>query len=167
MSTLRDEKTLVVKEINDKISQSQSMIVATYQGLTVKEIQSLRKLAKEKDVFIKIYKNRLVKKALESNNELNSLSETLVGPNMFAFSMSDSISAAKVLHEFSKKNKQVELISGIVENQILDKQGVLEVATLPTYEEALTILAMSMQGAIKQLAIGMKMLVDENHLKSE
>lgn len=166
MSFLKEQKILQVSEISKKISKSQSVVVATYQGLTVKQIQALRKEAKAKDVEIKVYKNRLVKKAIE-NTDFSSLSETLVGANMFAFSYSDYISGAKVLHEFGKKHKQVELISGIVEGNVVDKQGIMDVATLPTYEEALTMLATSLQAPIRQIGIGLKMLVDENKLKAE
>ncbi|MBD5423434.1 MAG: 50S ribosomal protein L10 [Mycoplasma sp.] len=166
MSFLKEQKILQAKEISEKISKSQAVVVATYQGLTVKEIQTLRKLAKEKDVEIKVYKNRLVKKAIE-NTEFSSLSSTLVGANMFAFSYSDYISAAKVLHEFGKKHKQVELVSGIIEQKVADKQMVTDVATLPTYEEALTILATSLQAPIRQIGVGLKMLVDENKIKAE
>ena len=166
MSFLKEQKILKAKEISDKISKSQAIVVARYQGLTVKEIQALRKLAKEKDVEIKVYKNRLVKKAIE-NTEFSSLSSTLVGPNMFAFSYSDYLSAAKVLYDFSKKHKQVELISGIVEQKVADKAEIMDIATLPTYEEALTMLATSLQAPIRQIGIGLKMLVDENKVKSE
>ena len=166
MSFLKEQKILQAKEISQKISKSQAVVVATYQGLTVKEIQALRKLAKEKNVEIKVYKNRLVKKAIE-NTEFSSLSSTLVGANMFAFSYSDYISAAKVLYEFGKKHKQVELVSGIIEQKVADKQMVTDVATLPTYEEALTILATSLQAPIRQIGIGLKMLVDENKIKAE
>ena len=136
MSVLRDKKVETVKEISEKISKSQSVVVATYQGLTVKEIQQLRKLAKEKDVEIKVYKNRLVKKALEST-DFTTLSETLVGANLYAFSYTDSLNAPKVLYEFGKKHKQVEFVSGIVENAVSTKEELKEIATLPSYEEAL------------------------------
>ena len=79
MSFLKEQKILKAKEISDKISKSQAIVVARYQGLTVKEIQALRKLAKEKDVEIKVYKNRLVKKAIENNIKVVPLS----GPNAF------------------------------------------------------------------------------------
>ena len=164
MSVFRDQKMLLVTEIQANIDQSQSMVVATYQGLTVKQMQALRKLAKAKDVKIIIYKNRLVKKAIESG-QFNDLAQHLSGPNLYAFSQTDSISAAKVLFEFAKTHKQVQLVAGIVEKQVLDQKAILEVATLPTYEEALTILARSLQGALQQIAIGLKMLVDENHIK--
>ena len=164
MSVFKDQKMLLVTEIQANIDQSQSMVVATYQGLTVKQMQALRKLAKAKDVKIIIYKNRLVKKAIESG-QFNDLTQHLSGPNLYAFSQTGSISAAKVLFEFAKTHKQVQLVAGIVEKQVLDQKAILEVATLPTYEEALTILARSLQGALQQIAIGLKMLVDENHIK--
>ena len=164
MSVFKDQKMLLVTEIQTNIDQSQSMVVATYQGLTVKQMQALRKLAKAKDVKIIIYKNRLVKKAIESGR-FNDLAQHLSGPNLYAFSQTDSILAAKVLFEFAKTHKQVQLVAGIVEKQVLDQKAILEVATLPTYEEALTILARSLQGSLQQIAIGLKMLVDENHIK--
>lgn len=166
MSLLKDQKIKQVKEISEKISKAQSVVVATYQGLTVKQIQALRKEAKSKDVEIKVYKNRLVKKAIESS-EFKELSSTLTGPNLYAFSFSDSISAAKVLHEFSKKHDQVKLISGIVEQKVVDQKEIMEVATLPSYEEALTMLATSLQAPIRQIGVGLKMLVDENKIKAE
>lgn len=165
MSVLKYQKTLVVNEIKERINNSQSVVVAKYQGLTVKQIQNLRKIAKEKDVKIKVYKNHLVKKAIEST-EFSLLSDYLVGANMYAFSFSDSISAAKVLFEFAKTNKQVELVAGIVENKVLNKTEIENVAKLPSYEEALTMLASSLQGAVKQIAIGLRMLIDENHIRN-
>ncbi|MGL4343323.1 MAG: 50S ribosomal protein L10 [Metamycoplasmataceae bacterium] len=164
MNKFQKEKRRVSEEILENINNSQSMIVAKYQGLSVKQIQELRKMAKEKDVFIKIYKNRLVKKSVEGSN-YESISNDLVGPNLYAFSKSDSISAAKVLAEFAKKNKALELGVGIFENEVIDNQKVIEISTLPSYEEALTILANSLQGGLKQLSIGLKLLVDENHIK--
>ena len=66
MSTLRAQKALVVQEIQTQLQTAQALVVATYQGLSVKQMQALRKLAQARDVKIKIYKNRLVKKALEA-----------------------------------------------------------------------------------------------------
>lgn len=166
MSILKQQKIVQAKEISDKISKSQAVIVATYQGLTVKEIQELRKLAKEKDVELKVYKNRIVKKSIE-NTEFSSLSNSLVGANIYAFSYSDSISAAKVIYEYGKKHKQIQLVSGIVEGKVLNQEEVLDVAKLPTYEEALTMLATSLQAPIRQIGVGLKMLVDENKISAE
>lgn len=164
MNKFQKEKRETVKEIKDKISNSESMIIAEYQGLSVKEIQELRKQAKEKDVYIKVYKNRLVKKSIEKT-DAESLSNELIGPNLFAFSNSDSISAAKVLSEFAKKHKVLKLKAGIFENEVIDAEKVQEIASLPSYDEALTMLASSLMGGLKQVSIGLKMLVDEGHIK--
>lgn len=166
MSILKQQKIVQAKEINGKILKSQSVIVATYQGLTVKEIQQLRKLAKEKNVELKVYKNRIVKKSIE-NTEFSSLSNSLIGPNIYAFSYSDSMSAAKIIYEYAKKHKQIKLISGIVEGKVLSQEEILDIAKLPTYEEALTMLATSLQAPIRQIGIGLKMLIDENKLNAE
>lgn len=166
MSILKQQKIVQAKEISGKISKSQAVVVATYQGLIVKEIQELRKLAKEKDVELKVYKNRIVKKSIQ-NTEFSSLSSSLVGANIYAFSYSDSISAAKVIYEYGKKHKQIQLVSGIVEGKVLNKEEILDVAKLPTYEEALTMLATSLQAPIRQIGIGLKMLVDENKISAE
>jgi large subunit ribosomal protein L10 len=164
MGVLKDNKKNVVIEISQKIEKAQSVIVANYEGITVKQFQELRKLAKAEDVELKVYKNRLVIKAIEGCDH-KDLSQYLVGANLYAFANSDSISAAKILANFAKKNKKLELVAGIFENEVINREKVMEIASLPSYEEALTILAGSLQGAIRQVAVGLKMLVDENHIK--
>lgn len=164
MGVLKDNKKIVVKEILEKVEKAQSVIVANYEGITVKQFQELRKAAKIENVELKVYKNRLVIKAIE-NGPFKDLSSDLVGTNLYAFANSDSISAAKILAKFAKKNKNLKLRAGIFENEVIGFDKVMEIAMLPTYEEALTILAGSLQGAIRQVAVGLKMLVDENHIK--
>lgn len=164
MNKFQKEKREVAKQIRKKIDSSVSMIVAEYQGLSVKEMQSLRKQAKEVNVSIKIYKNRLVKKSLEGSKH-EALFNDLVGPNLFAFSVDDSISSAKVLANFAKKHNQLKLKAGIFEDEVIDLEKVTEIASLPSYDEALTMLASSLLGGLKQISIGLKMLVDENHIK--
>ncbi len=164
MGILKDNKKSIVKEISDKIKKAESVIVANYEGISVKQFQALRIAGKLEDVEFKVYKNRLVIKAIE-NGEYKSLSSKLVGANLYAFAHKNSISAAKVLANFAKKNKNLELKAGIFEKEVIGYDKVMEIAMLPSYEEALTILAGSLQGAIRQMAVGLKMLVDENHIK--
>ncbi len=150
MGVLKDNKKIVVKEISEKISKAESVIVANYEGITVKQFQELRIAAKLEAI---------------ENGEFKALASELVGANLYAFANSDSISAAKVLAKFAKKNSQLELRAGIFEKEVINYEKVMEIAMLPSYEEALTILAGSLQGAVKQMAVGLKMLVDENHIK--
>ncbi|VEU59506.1 50S ribosomal protein L10 [Mesomycoplasma neurolyticum] len=164
MNSFRREKENIVSEIKDNLNNSSSLIIAEYRGLKVSELQNLRKELKEAKVNVKVYKNRLFKIAA---NELNhgTLSDVLVGPNIFAFGTEDSIAPAKIIAKFAKKHPNVVLKGGIYENTVIDANEAQKVATLPNYEEALTMLASSLMGGLRQLSIGLKMLVDEEKIK--
>ncbi|QJR44110.1 50S ribosomal protein L10 [Mycoplasma miroungirhinis] len=164
MSDLREAKVLVVNEITRAIEQSKSVVVAKYQGLTVENLQELRKEAKAHGVSLKVYKNRLVKQATSKLN-YEALNDYLVGANIYVFGNEDDISAAKVIANFAKKFQALEIVAGIYENRVIDAKEVAVVATLPTYEEALMILGNSLLTPLRQLGLGMKMLVDENKIQ--
>ena len=166
MNSNRLTKTNEVKEILEKIQNSKSMVVATYAGLTVSELQELRKELREANVEIKVFKNRLVKIALK-DTDFSEMSEVLVGPNIYAFGMESDIAPAKIIAKFAKDHKKMEIVAGTYEGKVVDKAGVIEVATLPTLEEALTKLALAMLTPIKDLGIGLNMLVEDGHLKDD
>lgn len=163
MNANKKEKAKLVKEIQQKISDSKGLVVATYQGLSVKEMQELRKLSKEKDVELKVYKNRLFKIAAK-NAGFEKLNDSLTGANIFAFGMSDDISPSKVLAEFAKKHKQVEFVTGIYEGKVVDANELKVVASLPTLEEALTMLAMQLMAPVKYVGVGLHQLTESDHL---
>ncbi|NQZ65760.1 MAG: 50S ribosomal protein L10 [Mycoplasmatales bacterium] len=158
-------KTEVVKEISNKINSSQSLVVAKYAGLTVKEFQDLRAQLAEKDVELKVYKNRLFKIAAREAN-LEELEESLTGANVFAFGMSDDISPAKILANFAKNHKALELKAGTYEGKVLDTDGINSIATLPSFEEALTILANQLMSPVKFIGVGLHQLTEGDFLES-
>ncbi|MGZ9413535.1 50S ribosomal protein L10 [Mycoplasma sp. 480] len=166
MNSFRQEKENIVAEVKNNIQNSSSLVIAEYRGLHVSDFEELRKELKSAGVKIKVYKNRLFKIA---SNDLgySELESTLVGPNVFAFGGDDAIAPAKIISKFSKKHPEVVLKGGIYENQVIDAAEVQKVASLPSYEEALTMLASSLMGSLRQLSVGLKMLVDENKLVSE
>ena len=163
MNANKQAKVNVVKEITDKFNASKSVVVAKYAGLTVSEFQDLRKQMAAKDVEIKVYKNRLVKIAAKEAG-FEELNNSLTGANVFAFGMSDDISPAKVLAEFAKNHKVVELVAGTFEGKVIDAQGVNEVATLPTLEEALSMLAMQLISPVKFVGVGLHQLTEGDFL---
>lgn len=144
------------KEIAKKIVDAKALVVAEYRGLTVQELTNLRVEAKKAGVELVVYKNRIFKYAL-ANTEFESLGELLVGPNIYAFSNEDELSAAKVLSKFAKENKLLVLKAGIFEGKVIDAKGVAEVAALPNYEEALGILARSLISPLQQLSLSLKL----------
>lgn len=166
MNSFRKEKENIVAEVKSNIENSSSLVIAEYRGLSVSNFEELRKELKSAGVKIKVYKNRLFKIAAKDLG-YEALESTLVGPNVFAFGGDDAISPAKIISKFSKKYPEVILKGGIYENQVIDSVEVQKVASLPSYEEALTMLASSLLGPLRQLSVGFKMLVDENKLVSE
>ena len=166
MNANKQAKVNVVKEISKKIADSKGLVVAKYDGLTVKEFQSLRQQLKENDVELKVYKNRLFKLAAKEAG-LSELDPTLTGANVFAFGMSDDISPAKVLAAFAKDHEALELKGGTYEGKVVDATGINEVATLPSLEEALSMLAMQLISPVKFVGVGLNQLVEEGHIKND
>lgn len=158
-SAFKLAKKEVVAEIEEKLKKSKALVIAEYAGLTVTELKELRVAAKKEGIDIKVYKNRLFKIAADKAGY--DLSEYLIGPNLFAFSNLEDNAAAKVLVKFAKDNKILKPKAGLFENQVIDVKGVQEVATLPTYDEALTILARSLMSPLQQLSLSLKLLSEK------
>ena len=130
----KEKKQIYIKEMKSQFDASESVIVAHYQGLTVKQLDELRKKMREHGIQFKITKNRITKLALEETR-CKDLSKLFKGPTAVALS-SDAITSAKILTNFSKENTSLKILGGIMGNDILDVVGVKNVATLPTLEEA-------------------------------
>ncbi|MGZ9762501.1 50S ribosomal protein L10 [Mycoplasma sp. 394] len=152
-------KREVVLEISQKIQESQALAFAEYRGLSVSELENLRNEATKLGVEVKVYKNRLFKLAAKAAG-LGDLDQFLVGPNIFVFSKNDEMSAAKLLTAFAKKHKLMVIKAGTFDGKVVDAKGVKDVATLPTYDEALAILARSLMSPLQQLGMALKMYAE-------
>ena len=130
----KDKKQVYIKEMTKQLDASEAVIVTHYQGLTMKQLDDLRSKMREHGIQFKITKNRITKLALE-NTKCKELSDLFKGPTAVAFS-EDAITSAKILTNFSKENKNLKILGGIMGNDILDVVGVENVATLPTLDEA-------------------------------
>jgi len=113
---------------------SEAVLVTHYQGLTVKQLDELRKQMREHGIQFKITKNRITKLALEKT-KCKDLTNLFTGPTAVALSK-DAISTAKILTKFSKENINLKILGGIMGKEILDVAAVANVATLPTLDEA-------------------------------
>ena len=145
-----EQKQNVVNEISDKIKNSSSVVWFEYQGLTVSETNELRRLLRETDSDFKVYKNTLVTRALKDLEiELN---ETLEGPKAIAFGK-DAVAPIKTLSDFSKKHQALELKVGIVDGEVANIDTLKQLATIPSREGLLTMLAAGLMGTVKDLSI--------------
>ena len=145
-----EQKQLIIDEIKEKIENSNGVVLFDYRGLTDAEIKELKLALRDVDSEYKVYKNTLMQRAL---NDLNiDISEHLNGPSALAYS-TDQIAPIKVLSNFMKKHKAVTLKVGLVDNEITSSEKLQELATIPSREGLLTMLAGGMIAIPKDLAI--------------
>ena len=130
----KEQKQIYIKEMTSQFENSEAVLVTHYQGLTVKQLDELRKRMREHGIIFKITKNRITKLALEKS-KCKELSNLFTGPTAVAFS-EDAITSAKILTKFSKENENLKILGGIMGTDILDVDGVKNVATLPSLDEA-------------------------------
>ena len=130
----KEQKQNYITEITAQFENSKAVMVTHYQGLTMPQLDELRAKMRDHGIIFKITKNRITKLALEKT-KCKGLSNLFTGPTAVAFS-EDAIMSARILSKFAKDNENLKLIGGIMENEILDRDGVLNVANLPTLDEA-------------------------------
>ena len=130
----KDQKKQYINEMTTQLDKSEAVIVTHYQGLTVSQLDDLRKRMREHGIIFKITKNRITKLALEKT-KCKDISKLFIGPTAVAMS-EDAITSAKILTKFSKENENLKILGGIMGDDILDVADVKKVATLPTLDEA-------------------------------
>ena len=145
------QKETLVEEIKDRFAGSQAVILVDYRGLSVKELQQLRVKLRETGAELTVYKNSLTEIAMREL-ALPSLTDYLAGPTAFIFTGEDPVAPAKALTAFAKAHKALELKGGLVENQVVDADGVKAIASLPSREELIAKLLGTMLNPIAGFA---------------
>ena len=130
----KDQKKQYINEMTTQFDKTEAVIVTHYQGLTVNQLDDLRKKMREHGIKFKITNNRITKLALKKT-KCKDLSNLFSGPTAVALS-EDAITSAKILTKFSKENEKLKILGGIMGEDILDVSGVQNVATLPSLDEA-------------------------------
>jgi large subunit ribosomal protein L10 len=130
----KDKKKAYIEEMKNFFNKTSSVFVTHYQGLSVKQIDSLRAEMRKHGILFKITKNRITKLALEGS-KFKKLENLFSGPTAVAFS-DDAITSAKILTKFAKSNSNLKIIGGIMQEEPLTVEDVEKIATLPTLDEA-------------------------------
>ena len=145
-------KKEIVNEITEKFKNSESVVLFSYQGLTVSDLSELRKNLKDADGEIKVYKNTLAKRALDSLNY--DMQGELNGPKARAYGK-DAISPIKTLAKFAKEHEALEIKVGIVDGEFADTAMLNKLALVPSRDELLTMFAAGMLEHVKNVAIAL------------
>ncbi len=129
----RAEKSELVSTLGEVFKSTTVVVVAHYAGLTVAQMQTLRRQMKQAGASVKVAKNRLAKIALEGT-DVASIAPLLKGPALIAFS-GDPVAAPKVAVDFAKTNERFIILGGAMGTTALDPNGVKALAALPSLDE--------------------------------
>ena len=146
-----DTKKVLVEDLNKIAQEAFSVIAVDYRGTNVPSLTQLRKEAKSQAVQLKVIKNTLAKRALE-NTKFDSLNEILTGPTLLAFSMNDFQSAAKLVKDFAAKEESFEVKGLSIGEGFLEPNELKALASLPSKEEAISMLLGLIQAPLNKLA---------------
>ena len=124
----------------------------SYNGLTVKDSEALRRSVREAGAIMKVYKNTLMKRAL-ADMDLASMDEILEGPSAFVLTTGDPVAAAKAVKDFAKANPAVALKGGMMDGMFQDAVAAEAIAALPSKDQLLGQIACALTGVASQLAI--------------
>ncbi len=144
------EKQAIVAEVAIIAADAHSAVAAEYRGITVDDMTALRVKARESGVSLRVVKNTLAKRAVE-NTEFECITDLLVGPLVLAFSNEEPSAAARVINDFAKENDKLVVKAVALRGQLLDPSDLQKLATMPTKDEAISMLMSVMKAPIEKL----------------
>jgi len=142
-------KKVLVSEVSEVAATAHSLVAAEYRGLTVGQMTDLRAKARAAGVYVRVVKNTLARKAL-AGTSFEVIGPTLKGPLVLAFSKEDPGAAARVIKAFAKDNDKLKATGIALGGQLLPAKDLDKVASLPTREQALSMLLGTMKAPIQK-----------------
>ena len=146
-----EDKKAIVAEVSEVAESALSAVIADYRGLTVGQMTALRKQAREGGVYLKVVRNTLARRAVEGT-DFECMQEALVGPTVLAFSQEDPGAAARLIKDFAKENKELEVKALSISGQLLGAEQIDVLAKMPTLDQARAMLMSVMIAPVTKLA---------------
>jgi large subunit ribosomal protein L10 len=141
----REEKRKIADDLQARFTKSKVVILTDYKGLDVAKINELRRKLRESDTEFKVVKNTLLIRASE-NTGVSLIKDSFKGPSAIALNYDDPVAPAKVLTEFAKENKALEIKVGVMNGKEIDLDSIKSLATLPSREILLGQVLSAMSG---------------------
>lgn len=154
------QKQDVVAEVAEIASKAHSLIAAEYAGTTVSQMTAMRKKARENGVYLKVVKNTLAVRAV-AGTEYEVVQDKLVGPLLYAFSIEEPGAAGRLIKEFAKGNDKLQAKVVAVGGQVYPGTHVEVLASLPTRDQALAMLARVLAEPASMFARAIKAVADK------
>ena len=154
------QKQEVVAELADVAAKAHSLVAAEYAGTTVSQMTAMRKKARETGVYLKVVKNTLAVRAV-AGTEFEVVQDKLVGPLLYAFSIDEPGAAGRLIKEFAKGNDKLQAKVVAVGGQLYPGSHVEVLASLPTRDQALAMLARVLAEPASMFARAIKAVADK------
>ncbi len=151
MALCLEDKKAIVAEVSEVAQHALSAVIAEYRGLTVDEMTSLRKQARADNVYLKIVRNTLAKRAVEGT-DYECITDALVGPVVLAFSKDDPGAAARLIKGFSKEHEALIVKALSISGKLLPAEQIDILAKMPTLDQARSLLMAAMMAPVTKLA---------------
>lgn len=145
-----EEKKKIVEDLRERFIKSKVVIVTDYKGLDVTKITDLRRKLRDSEIEYQVAKNTLLIRASQ-DTDVEIIKDTFKGPSAIAISYDDPVAPAKVLTDFAKEHKQLEIKAGVMQGKALDPGEIKALSTLPSREQLLGQLLSVMNGVTTSL----------------
>ncbi len=156
----KQQKQIIIDEIKSKLENAQSAVVIDYMGINVAEADAMRKTLREANVDYTVYKNTLIKRAIEGT-DYAPLAEVLDGPTALAVSSEDATAPARTINELIKKYKKMEFKAGVVEGTYYDKAGIEQIADIPSRDVLIAKFMGSIQSPVSKFVRTLAAIAEE------
>lgn len=155
------KKETLVQAAAEKFESAASVVIVDYRGLTVEEVTNLRKELRDAGVEMKVIKNSILSRAAKKVG-LDGLDEVFTGPTAVAFSNDDVVAPAKIIDEFAKDAKALEIKGGVIEGKVSSVEQITALAKLPNREGLLSMLLSVLQAPVRNVAYAVKAVAEKN-----
>ena len=155
------KKETLVQAAAEKFESAASVVIVDYRGLTVEEVTNLRKQLRDAGVEMKVIKNSILSRAAKKVG-LDGLDEVFTGPTAVAFSNDDVVAPAKIIDEFAKDAKALEIKGGVIEGKVSSVEQITALAKLPNREGLLSMLLSVLQAPVRNVPYAVKAVAEKN-----
>lgn len=155
----RQKKASLIELLKDDFTKAKASFLVNYKGLSVAQMQTLRREVRAKGGKIRVAKNRLIKRAIDDVDGVCDLESHLKDQLGIVFAADDFTGVAKVLFDFSNEHPALTLVVGCLETELIDKDKISQLASLPSREILLAQLCGTLEAPMLDLANVLNVLV--------
>ena len=153
-------KAVAVEALAERLKEAKTAVLFDYKGLTVEQFTDLRNQLRNEGCEVNVIKNNISRRASVAAG-YEELADSFVGPKALILGFDDVVAPAKIIAEFAKANKVVEIEGGVIEGKVVARESIMELANLPSRETLLTQLAAGLLMPVREVAIGLNMLAEQ------